>query len=81
MTKIQLLAKVKEMGKQLPVDVVESCMKIIDSKAANYKDAENTYFLPKMILSGILQNLAEQYEPFTITREQRKLINKFKIIA
>ena len=75
-SKKQAKAKVKEMMKTLSKAVEKEVDRLLDSQALPFQNYENTFELPKTVLSVALENLSYQYSPFS--KELKKIANNLK---
>ena len=62
-TKKQALAKCEDMLKEHQATALKECERLINSGALPFGNYENTFELPKCIVTVCLENEALQYQP------------------
>lgn len=74
MTKKQAIKKFRSMLPELKEAMIKDAEKLMDSGSINLSEYENSYLLPKILMSSILLRQKWQYMPFD--KEGQKIAKK-----
>jgi len=75
-TKKQALTRLKKMMKQANQYMTKEAERLLNSGAIDMRKYEDNYILPKVLLSAVLYNTAQQYLPFD--KEAKKELENLK---
>lgn len=63
MTKIQFMEKCKSLIYQSRNYLIDQCEKAYNSGALNISEAENDYYIPRIVISVALRNASREFGP------------------
>ena len=65
MTKVQFMKKVRELARRTEKDIIDECWRLLNSGAIDLTKYEDTYALPKVVMTVACEKAAWNWHPLS----------------